>query len=531
MILLALACTGPASVDGRPDTAPVTDTRGSDDTAVDTDEDSGDTASPDTDPLDADGDGWFDADDCNDADPAVNPGAEEVCGNDRDEDCDGHADECRWTGEHGTSTADQVFYGEQANDGVGQLATFVPDVDGDGADELVLVGRYTYDAGYTGAIAVHFGDRTRAPGEADAILTSTRYAELGGWTDWGDFDADGTGDLVTSLSGGEGGARFGVGYFALARTGEAEIADLLHVLSGDEQPFSVAKAWRIDDTVGDVLAVVGSGQAASPYPSLHLFLPPVAATTLEEHDLALWTDDVWREASEPGSDVGDLDGDGNSTFLVLVTEAWRDADTLTGGVVLFDALPADGSTLGDADHVVWGRGADHYDGGLLSHPGGDFDGDGHGDLVLVDQYGDDRVRRVGCVHVFPGPIGAEVELDDSPIRLCGADAGDRFGTFAAATGDIDGDGRADLLGGETDETSPFHGSVRLFHGPLPAGRSESTVAGATFVGETEFEHARYPTSGGDLDGDGADDFVVGSPTYGAVEVGAGAAFLFYGRGL
>jgi hypothetical protein len=50
--------------------------------------------------VDADEDGWVEADnecvpggDCDDADPAVNPGAEEVCGDEIDNNCDGEIDE------------------------------------------------------------------------------------------------------------------------------------------------------------------------------------------------------------------------------------------------------------------------------------------------------------------------------------------------------------------------------------------------------------------------------------------------------
>ncbi|MBN1770725.1 MAG: hypothetical protein JXB32_05655 [Deltaproteobacteria bacterium] len=43
--------------------------------------------------TDADDDGWCVPDDCDDAAPLVNPGAAEVCGNGRDDDCDGDTDE------------------------------------------------------------------------------------------------------------------------------------------------------------------------------------------------------------------------------------------------------------------------------------------------------------------------------------------------------------------------------------------------------------------------------------------------------
>ena len=42
---------------------------------------------------DADGDGFSDAEDCDDSDASIYPGAEEVCGNGVDDNCDDQVDE------------------------------------------------------------------------------------------------------------------------------------------------------------------------------------------------------------------------------------------------------------------------------------------------------------------------------------------------------------------------------------------------------------------------------------------------------
>ena len=84
LLLLLAACVGDKPA---PDTTPPEDTA-----TVPTDTTPEDTSPDDTGPYDADGDGALDADDCDDTNSAVYPGAAEVC-NGVDDDCDGLADE------------------------------------------------------------------------------------------------------------------------------------------------------------------------------------------------------------------------------------------------------------------------------------------------------------------------------------------------------------------------------------------------------------------------------------------------------
>ena len=93
--------------------------------------------------LDADGDGWTAAEDCDDADPAVSPGAEELCRDGVDNNCDGRSAPGQGlpcTMSLGDSNARLLAEGE--NDKAGYSLATGGDLDGDGADDLLIGARF-----------------------------------------------------------------------------------------------------------------------------------------------------------------------------------------------------------------------------------------------------------------------------------------------------------------------------------------------------------------------------------------------------
>ncbi|MEM6994391.1 MAG: hypothetical protein AAF721_28005 [Myxococcota bacterium] len=374
------------------------------------------------------------------------------------------------------------------------------DLDGDGQDDLVLIGLGEVD------VALECAALLGGPGFG-ATLRETpalrwRESPNGGWAmAAGDVDADGLGDLVSLGDGNaikhwatlqamaEGGAP---GRFPLHRL------DHLRRLSG------------IGDVDGD-----GAGELAA-------------------DEGGPW----WSDLDSVVAVVGRVGGD------------WVVKAELLGWVAVDGPTDFDGDGFGDlvlgkgedVEHyaVAFGRGDASFElGEVLPTPAvprasGDLDGDGADDLLVVDAGADD-VHRVGWVRGGSrGPAALE--------WLTSVDLGEHNcpGCFLAATvvGDINGDGRSDVaLGYQTltpdvrdcwlafpeegqgcDPTGVVRVEIHL--GPPMPGWPVHSVLVDRGPGTIDQLHGL-----GDLDGNGMADFVVGRTGFAA---DPGAAFVVLG---
>ena len=504
---------------------------------------------------DADGDGWDGCEgDCAPDDATVNPDADEICGDGIDNDCDGTAGDC---GLAGTSTLGQhglLLTSPQPYDAVGANLAGVGDLDGDGVDDLA-VGAPWYQGVESDAGAlyiVHGGASLREQAElgldsAALVIRGDEDSAALGWSvaPAGDMDGDGLADLIVGAPQAEyegyatGAAYLVPGAAVLDLAGEWPVGELGHGIRtssyADQLGWSVAGLGDVSgDGWGDLL--VGAPQADGLAPAsgvAYLVLGPVTGERdLAEADASWASDDLDDGVGIAVTGAGDMDGDG---LRDLAFGAYRRDTSISDpgvvAVVLGSDAIAGAHNLMAADAQLLGTQSQAFVGCALAGAG-DVDADGYDDLLVGARGEDYSAADAGGAYLILGPYTAVGYISYVAVaNIRGDEAYGYAGSAVAGLGDLDGDDRADIAVGapyvdvDGDANS---GVVAVFSGPvegvLELGAGQALLQGSgpgNMLGDALGQ-------GGDFDGDGYGDLLVGVPGFDQPSADAGAAWLLWG---
>lgn len=214
--------------------------------------------------------------------------------------------------------------------------------------------------------------------------------------------------------------------------------------------------------------------------------------------------------------AGDTNNDGTDDYLVGAFNH-SSGGFRAGRAYLFSG--ADHSLL----HAWDGEGALSPNGaemGVGLDSIGDINGDGHDDVVVTAKETDASAPNSGRTYVFSGADYSAIYVWD------GEGAGDQFGQSASAAGDVNGDGIPDIIVGSDsfNNTGTESGKAYVYSGAT--GLLLFTVTGQGPEDRLGFS----VSGGGDMDGDGLGDVVIGAFLDETTGTMAGRVFVYHGPG-
>ena len=506
------------------------------------------------------------SDDCDDGNEEVNPDADEQCSDGVDNDCDS-ATTCVMADES-LGDASLKLTGEVAADSAGYRVRLVGDVNGDGMDDFAVGAEAaSFSASEAGRAYVYFGPTTASTplygstssasgslADAPFIIDGEAAADGlgGGLGPVGDLDGDGYDDFAigapdaTSDLSRQGGVYLWFGPLsASSSVGTAEDADLWYF--GTDAFDQLGTSFIGDmytNSDADAELLIGAPMAASAGTGAGVawFIrgDKIAGKSGE---VSLDTGSTTASFSAGGggwyvgcsTGAADVDGDGRDELLIGAYGYSGGSVTSSGAIFIIDHDVTNGTyTLSDDDYATWiGEAASDRAGWSVAGVG-DVDGDGREDVVVGADAEDSAGTSAGAAYLLLGPTSTagEYSLGAAAAKVEGAAANDRLGASVSPAGDIDADGFDDLLlGSLNDDTGITNaGSVGLFYGPI-TGTVSFTTADAIFGGEANGDGAGFTShGGGDVNGDGVPDLLVGAYKEDTAGSNAGAAYLLLGLG-
>lgn len=361
-----------------------------------------------------------------------------------DTDGDGYADVLVGTGSSlavysgATGQLLYVIYASHPGDFLDASAVLLPDIDGDGRPDLVVGAPHVVlngqpDAGVVYVFSGADGQGTRAiagPGPQPRQRFGASVALLG------DVDGDGHPEVAVGAPGAVTSGKPQSGSVSIVSPARGRVLSVWRGVGGEQLGTAVAAVGdldgdrQVDLAVGAPAAHPGDREGAGRV----LYLSGV-----DTHLLGV------LEGASPGdrlgqalASAGDLNGDGTLKLIVGMPGHRSAAHDGTGAILI--AVPAQNRAVLQIDGPP---GSQAF--GAVVAGGGDFDGDGRPDFLAADPRADVEGRSgAGLVQLFSG-------ADNRLLFTAAGSAADGLGSAVAFAGDLNGDGRADVMLG-----APLH---------------------------------------------------------------------------
>ncbi|MGE5498488.1 MAG: FG-GAP-like repeat-containing protein, partial [Syntrophothermus sp.] len=365
---------------------------------------------------------------------------------------------------------DWMATGGQKEAYFGQRLASAGDVNGDGFGD-VIIGANSYDNGQTdeGKVYLYYGTASGLSATPAWTAEGNQESALFGHVvaSAGDVNKDGYSDVIIAAPG-----------YSNGQSGEGRV----FVYYGSASGLPANANWTGESNLAD--AYYGNSAASA----------------------------------------GDVNNDGYSDIIVGAPYYSPSMfKPQTGRVYVYY-----GSASGLSGTASWTKdGATYYHMlGFSASSAGDVNKDGYSDIIVsAPGYGSGQTYE-GITYLY---LGKSTGLSTTAAWNYESNrdtAG--FGFCVAPAGDINNDGFADVIVGVPDYSNgqPGEGAAYIFY-----GQSSGLSSTPTWFKESNIEKSSFGysvASAGDVNHDGFNDILIGSPNYANGNVVEGAAYLFYG---
>jgi len=333
---------------------------------------------------------------------------------------------------------------------------------------------------------------------------------------------------------------------------DADDAPADRALPGAIAPARPARAEAVSDITGNAAQTRLLHPAGDGWPGQSAAFPVAAGDTFRTIDASALDPSVGfvilgAEAGDmAGYDVanaGDVNGDGIDDLIVGAPAGLDNtgAAYIVYGLAGTGRVSVDLSNLSASEGFVIAGDRNNDKAGWSVSFAGDVNGDGIDDVIIGARNGDDGAQNAGEAYVIYGQTGTRSLVELSSLAagdgfiLQGISANDQTGYNVSYAGDVNGDGIDDLVVGALGGTlgGELAGQSYVVYGQTG---DRGTVDFADLAAEDgyiiqgiEGIRAGSVAGGGDVNGDGLADVIVGAHRGLSGGVDSGEVYIVYGQ--